>query len=66
MKYSIVCKVHLLDSRAALKRFEGFRYLAIINCIALFVHEAFSSPLLIIPLDRFLEMKPSGQKVATF
>ena len=32
----------------------------------IFVHKAFSSPLLIIPLDRFREMTPSGQKVAAF
>lgn len=30
------------------------------------VHKAFSPPLLIIPLDRFQEMTPSGQKVAAF
>ena len=35
-------------------------------CTNSFVHKAFSSPLLIIPLDRFREMTPSGQKVTAF
>ena len=51
--------------------FWTFRWLPLFQyyklyCTNSFVHKAFSSPLLIIPLDRFREMTPSGQKVTAF